>query len=366
VLGDLGCLSEKFSKLVPEALAECKLNDKPADDDDDDRLEADKPKAPVSCGDNKERRDCLKVGAEEGECAWCEGDFMPASCVGVKAAEWIPEQVAKCKMPKKHKKDDDTLQADKPKPKAPASCGDNKERRDCLKVGAEEGECAWCEGDFMPASCVGVKAAEWIPEQVAKCKMPKKHKKDDDTLEGGGANKMAATCDEIKDGRECVKKGAKEGECAWCSGKFMPEMCMGVDKAKFIPEQVAHCKMPKKHNLEKKHKKDDDSKSGGDWPSGGGDYPSGGGDYPSGGGGDYPGPGGGGMGQGCMALKSKKKCLKGTDGEACAWCGKGSFFGSPCVSESVAKYIPPSFAKCKIGKKGKKSDVVEEGKVAVA
>jgi hypothetical protein len=58
--------------------------------------------------------------------------------------------------------------------------------------------------------------------------------------------------------------------------------------------------------------------------------------------------------------------LQGTDGEACAWCGKGSFFGSPCVSESVAKYIPPSFAKCKIGKKGKKSDVVEEGKVAVA
>jgi hypothetical protein len=60
------------------------------------------------------------------------------------------------------------VQADKPKPKpkAPPSCGDNKERRDCLKVGAEEGDCAWCEGDFMPASCVGVKAAEWIPEQV--------------------------------------------------------------------------------------------------------------------------------------------------------------------------------------------------------
>jgi hypothetical protein len=55
---------------------------------------------------------------------------------------------------------------DKPKPKPPTSCGDNKERRDCLKMGAEEGDCAWCEGDFMPASCVGVKAAEWIPEQV--------------------------------------------------------------------------------------------------------------------------------------------------------------------------------------------------------
>jgi len=67
----------------------------------------------------------------------------------------------------------------KPKPKAPTSCGDNKEKHDCLDLGAEEGDCAWCKGDFMPASCVGVKAAEWIPEQVAKCKMPKKHKKDD-------------------------------------------------------------------------------------------------------------------------------------------------------------------------------------------
>jgi uncharacterized membrane protein YgcG len=302
VLGDLGCLSEGFAKLVPEALADCKLNDSPADDDDDDD-------------------------------------------------------------------DDDRLEADKPepKPKAPPSCGDQKERRDCLKVGAEEGDCAWCEGDFMPASCVGVKAAEWIPEQVAKCKMPKKHKKEDDSVEGS-ANKLAATCMDIKDGRECVKRGAKEGECAWCSGKFMPESCMGVDKAKFIPEQVAHCKMPKKHSLEKRHKKDDDSKSGGGgWGPSGGDWPSGGGDYPSGGGGDYPGPGGGGMGQGCMALKSKKKCLRGTDGEACAWCGEGSFFGSPCVSESVAKYIPPSFAKCKMGKKGKRNDAVDAAeKIAVA
>jgi hypothetical protein len=55
-------------------------------------MQSDKPKAPVSCGDNKEKHDCLD-GAEEGDCAWCEGDFMPASCVGVKAAEWIPEQV---------------------------------------------------------------------------------------------------------------------------------------------------------------------------------------------------------------------------------------------------------------------------------
>jgi hypothetical protein len=69
--------------------------------------------------------------------------------------------------------------------------------------------------------------------------MPKKHKKDGDDSVEGGANKLAATCDEIKDDRECVKKGSKEGECAWCSGKFMPEGCMGADKAKFIPEQVS-------------------------------------------------------------------------------------------------------------------------------
>jgi len=378
-----GCISESIAKLVPKALADCKVNDAPADDDDEDDDEDDedfeaviealdkkhkpkpKPKAPTSCGDNKEKHDCLHLGAEEGDCAWCEGDFMPASCVSTMAAKWIPEQVAKCKMPKKHKTDSldsdgPSDEPDKPKPKPPVSCGDNKEKRDCLD-GAEEGDCAWCEGDFMPASCVGVKAAKWIPEQVANCKMPKKHKKD----VSAPSNKMAATCMDIKDDRECVKKGSKEGECAWCSGKFLPSACLGVDKAKYIPEQVATCKMPKKHNslsLEKKH----DKKGGGDYPSGGGDYPSGGGDYPSGGGdypsggGDYP-SGGGGQGQGCMALKSKKKCLKGTDTEACAWCGKSSFLGSPCVSESTAKYIPSFMSKCKMGKGPKKSD-----KVAVA
>jgi hypothetical protein len=73
--------------------------------------------------------------------------------------------------------------------------------------------------------------------------------------------------------------------------------------------------MPKKHNSLTVEKKHDSKKGGGGYPSGGGDYPSGGGDYPSGGGdypsggGDYP-SGGGGQGQGCMALKSKKKCLK--------------------------------------------------------
>jgi hypothetical protein len=52
-------------------------------------------------------------------------------------------------------------------------------------------------------------------------------------------------------------------------------------------------------------------------------------------------------------------CLQGTDGEACAWCGKSSFLGSPCVSESTAKYIPPSLSKCKMGKK-KKSDADDD------
>lgn len=77
-----------------------------------------------------------------------------------------------------------------------------------------------------------------------------------------------------------------------------------------MPLQVAVCKMPK-------HSKDDadlfstvnkqKGKGGSGYGPGGGDYPSGGGDYPSGGG-DYP--GGGGQGQGCMGLKSKKKCLR--------------------------------------------------------
>lgn len=52
---------------------------------------------------------------------------------------------------------------------------------------------------------------------------------------------------------------------------------------------------------------------------------------------------------------------QGTDTEACAWCGKSSFLGSPCVSESTAKYIPSFMSKCKMGKGPKKSD-----KVAVA
>jgi hypothetical protein len=59
-----------------------------------------------------------------------------------------------------------------------------------------------------------------------------------DSLEKKKKKKTAATCMEIKDSRECVKRGADEGECAWCAGKFLPDGCIGVDKAKFIPEQV--------------------------------------------------------------------------------------------------------------------------------
>jgi hypothetical protein len=67
--------------------------------------------------------------------------------------------------------------AKKKKPaKAPASCADNKEKRDCLKLGSQEGDCAWCEGDYMPASCMSAMAAKYLPEMVAKCKLPKEKK----------------------------------------------------------------------------------------------------------------------------------------------------------------------------------------------
>lgn len=85
---------------------------------------------------------------------------------------------------------------DDPKPKPPTSCGDNKEKRDCLRLGAEEGDCAWCAGDFMPASCVGVKAAEWIPEQVATCKMPKKKKHEVRFVVVGGWQQEARVADD--------------------------------------------------------------------------------------------------------------------------------------------------------------------------
>lgn len=75
------------------------------------------------------------------------------------------------------------VSVDKPKPKPPTSCGDNKDKHDCLHLAAQEGDCAWCEGDYMPASCVGVKAAQYIPETVAKCKLPKKQQQAVATVE---------------------------------------------------------------------------------------------------------------------------------------------------------------------------------------
>ena len=61
--------------------------------------------------------------------------------------------------------------------KAPASCADNKDKHDCVKLGSQEGDCAWCEGQYMPASCMSAMAAKYLPETVAKCKLPKEHKK---------------------------------------------------------------------------------------------------------------------------------------------------------------------------------------------
>jgi hypothetical protein len=176
----------------------------------------------------------------------------------------------------------------------------------------------------------------------------------------------------------------------------MPASCVGVDAAKWIPETVAHCKLPKGRNvnaaaddditnaesndaddegadaLEKKKSKGD-SGSGGEWPSGGGDWPSGGGDWPSGGGssggGGYPyGPGGGGSGgkgagKSCKDLKSRHKCMKGSKGEgACAWCAKGSMVVSEgCVSEQMVKFLPKMVADCEVGKdRRKKASVVVE------
>jgi hypothetical protein len=72
---------------------------------------------------------------------------------------------------------DDAAANKKKKPaKAPASCADNKEKRDCVKLGSQEGDCAWCEGEYMPASCMSAMAAKYLPETVAKCKLPKERK----------------------------------------------------------------------------------------------------------------------------------------------------------------------------------------------
>jgi hypothetical protein len=194
---------------------------------------------------------------------------------------------------------------DDPKPKAPTSCGDNKEKDDCLDLGAQEGDCAWCKGDYMPPSCVGVDAAKWIPETVAHCKMPK-----------------------------------------------------GKKDADVVTNSVT--------NTESDNKKD---KKGGDWPSGGGDWPSGGGDWPSGGGstggGDYLfGPGGGsgsgskGSGKGCRDLKSHHKCMKGSKSEgACAWCEKSfAVMSEGCVPEKMIKWLPKMVADCEVGEDRRKKN----------
>jgi hypothetical protein len=70
--------------------------------------------------------------------------------------------------------DVESLDKKKKKPaKAPASCADNKDKRDCTKLGSQEGDCAWCEGGYMPASCMSAMAAKYLPETVARCKLPK-------------------------------------------------------------------------------------------------------------------------------------------------------------------------------------------------
>jgi hypothetical protein len=163
-----------------------------------------KKKLAATCMDNDNKKGCLR-GSEEGECAWCDGGYMPeGKCLAAMAAKFLPEMVAKCKMSKEQQLEEEAVVLDtaeddeqeddgeqeeqeeqlaagedtpgddpKPKPQA-VSCGDNDNKEDCLELGAQEGQCAWCKGDFMPASCVGLKAAEWIPETVAKCKLPAK------------------------------------------------------------------------------------------------------------------------------------------------------------------------------------------------
>jgi hypothetical protein len=69
---------------------------------------------------------------------------------------------------------DDAALAKKKRPaKAPATCADNKDKHDCTKLGSQEGDCAWCVGQYMPASCMSAMAAKYLPETVAKCKLPK-------------------------------------------------------------------------------------------------------------------------------------------------------------------------------------------------
>jgi hypothetical protein len=190
---------------MPLAVANC--NNPPKDDTSVQEAPGDDPKPKpqaVSCGDNDNKADCLDLGAQEGQCAWCKGDFMPASCVGLKAAEWIPGTVAKCKLPAKPQQDALTKghskkrhHDDKKKDKTPSKCMDNKEKHDCTHLGAEEGDCAWCAGSYMPGQCLPTMVAQWIPEIVASCKGPSKHHKkasssvevEVEAMAGGGKDK---------------------------------------------------------------------------------------------------------------------------------------------------------------------------------
>eukprot|EP00882_Tetradesmus_deserticola_P000435 GHRQ01000479.1.p1 GENE.GHRQ01000479.1~~GHRQ01000479.1.p1 ORF type:complete len:214 (+),score=88.72 GHRQ01000479.1:70-642(+) len=179
---------------------------------------------------------------------------MPDSCLSATAAKYLPEMVAKCKLPKKHRKAAataagvDTLTKKKKPAKAPATCGDNKKKHDCLKLGSQEGDCAWCAGGFMPDSCLSATAAKYLPEMVAKCKLPKKHKAISAEVASGkdvSKTKAPTSCGDNKEKGDCLKVGARESGCAWCKGDLMPASCVAVDAARWIPEMVAHCKVPK-------------------------------------------------------------------------------------------------------------------------
>lgn len=247
-------------------------------------------KPPTSCGDHDAKHACLDIGAEEGPCAWCVGDFMPASCVGVKAAEWIPGTVATCKMPRHHKGEGAKLakgkgKHDKPEP-PPASCGDNKDKHACLKVGASEGECAWCKGTYMPGSCISSMAAKYLPTMVAECKMPKKKKQqeaaaaaaanndddddaDDSNKSGGGmpwgpggggwwpsgggkSGGQGGGCMSHKSRKACLHgSDMSGGACAWCHNPLMASgSCLDESTSKFLPPMVADCEAgkPRKHH----------------------------------------------------------------------------------------------------------------------
>lgn len=307
--GDLGCMASAVAKLVPQALAECELPEAP----ELQGKHKPKPKPPATCGDNKVKHDCLHLGADEGECAWCSGQYME-SCMPAAAAKFLPEMVAKCKLPKKAATEELAAGAgagsdDPPKPKPPVSCGDNKAKHDCLELGAQEGQCAWCKGDFMPPSCVGLKAAAWIPSTVAECKRPAKPSSGGGDVDGGAAN-------------VAQELGRKGGHSGGSGGGFIP--------------------------------------GGGDWPSGGGDWPSG----PGGKGGK-----GGKGGAGCMAATSKKACLKATGtGGGCAWC-KSSFMAAgqaSCLDEMSVKFMPSFVADCKFAGKHKADDATEVAQAKVA